>query len=162
MSRITPQPENLARPLYPYSPVVAEGDVVVTAGQVGVDVSGDLVKGGIEAQTRQALENLRSCLRAVGCALSDVLRVNAYLASLDDFATFNSVYREFLRRALSGPYHGRRLAPWCDTRGSRRNRAYKPRRNGVDSASDEKLDVCADCRVVERLTAASERGHRRR
>jgi 2-iminobutanoate/2-iminopropanoate deaminase len=53
------------------------------------------VPGGIEAQTRRALENLTACLRAAGCERVDVLKVNAYLADLGDFEGFNAVYREF-------------------------------------------------------------------
>lgn len=95
MSKRTPQPDGVARPKAPYSPVVVDGDLVYTAGQVGFDENGDVVPGGIEAQTRRALENLTACLRAAGCERGDVLKVNAYLADLGDFEGFNAVYREF-------------------------------------------------------------------
>ena len=95
MSRSTPQPEGVAVPKAPYSPVVVSGDLVYTAGQVGFDERGDVVAGGIEAQTQRTLENLTACLRAAGCELGDVLKVNAYLADLGDFEGFNRVYREF-------------------------------------------------------------------
>ena len=95
MSKLTPQPDGVARPKAPYSPVVVDGGLVYTAGQVGFDENGELVAGGIEAQTRRALENLTSCLRAAGCERADVLKVNAYLADLADFDGFNAVYREF-------------------------------------------------------------------
>jgi len=95
MSRYTPQPHGLARPKAPYSPVVVGGGFVYTAGQVGFDENGDLVPGGIEAQTRRALENLTLCLRAAGCERADVLKVNAYLTDLAHFEGFNAVYREF-------------------------------------------------------------------
>jgi 2-iminobutanoate/2-iminopropanoate deaminase len=95
MSMLTPQPEGVARPRAPYSPVVVDGGLVYTAGQVGFDERCDLVPGGIEAQTHRALENLTACLRAAGCECADVLKVNAYLADLADFEGFNAVYREF-------------------------------------------------------------------
>lgn len=95
MSRLAPQPDGVARPQAPYSPVVVGGGLAYTAGQVGFDENGDLVPGGIEAQTRRALENLTSCLRAAGCGRTDVLKVNAYLADLADFEEFNAVYRGF-------------------------------------------------------------------
>ena len=95
MSKLTPQPDGVAVPKAPYSPVVVDGGLVCTAGQVGFDENGELVPGGIEAQTRRALENLTSCLRAAGCERTDVLKVNAYLADLADFDAFNAVYREF-------------------------------------------------------------------
>jgi 2-iminobutanoate/2-iminopropanoate deaminase len=97
VSRSTPRPEGVAVPKAPYSPVVVSGDLVYTAGQVGFDEQGELVPGGIEEQTRRALENLTACLRAGGCDLADVLKVNAYLADLGTFDGFNSVYREFFR-----------------------------------------------------------------
>jgi 2-iminobutanoate/2-iminopropanoate deaminase len=87
------QPEGLARPAAPYSPVVVSGDLVYTAGQVGFDESGELVAPDIEGQTRQVFQNLVACLRAAGCEPADVLKVNAYLADLGDFAAFNEVYR---------------------------------------------------------------------
>ena len=63
------QPEGLARPAAPYSPVVVSGDLVFTAGQVGFDESGQLTADDITGQSRQAFENLRACLRAAGCEL---------------------------------------------------------------------------------------------
>lgn len=95
-------PEGVVPPASPFSPVVASGDLVWTAGQVGADASGAVVEG-IEAQCRQALENLRLCLGAAGCSLEDVIKVNGYFASLDDFAVYNRVYREF----FSEPYPAR-------------------------------------------------------
>jgi 2-iminobutanoate/2-iminopropanoate deaminase len=103
MSKWTPQPEGVARPKAPYSPVVADGGLVYTAGQVAFDEHGELVPGGIEEQARRALENLTACLRAAGAELSDVLKVNAYLADLGDFAGFNAIYSEF----FSAPYPAR-------------------------------------------------------
>ena len=95
MSRSTPQPDGLVRPKAPYSPVVVDGDLVFTAGQVGFDEQGDLVDGGIEAQARRTLENLTACLQAAGCGLGDVLKVTAFLNDLGDFESYNTVYREF-------------------------------------------------------------------
>jgi 2-iminobutanoate/2-iminopropanoate deaminase len=103
MSREAIQPDGMAVPQAPYSPVVAGGDLVYTAGQVGFDASGELVEGGIVEQTRQALENVRTALAAAGCSLDDVLKVNAYLADLGEFDGFNEVYRTF----FSAPYPAR-------------------------------------------------------
>ena len=103
MTRRTPQPDGVVVPKAPYSPVVVDGDLAVTAGQVGFDGSGELVPGGIEPQTRQALDNLTACLRAAGCERGDVLKVNAYLADLGDFEAFNAVYREYFQ----APYPAR-------------------------------------------------------
>ena len=95
MTRHAIQPPDLATPTAPYSPVVVSGDHVYTAGQVAFEDTGAVVGGGVEAQTRQALTNVRSCLVAAGCTRDDVVKVNAYLADLADFDAYNAVYREF-------------------------------------------------------------------
>jgi 2-iminobutanoate/2-iminopropanoate deaminase len=97
------QPEGLPVPKPPYSPVVVSGDTVYTAGQTGVDGDGKIVEGGIAAQTRQTLDNVRTCVEAAGCTLDDVVKVNAYLADLDDFPAYNEVYLDF----FSKPYPAR-------------------------------------------------------
>jgi 2-iminobutanoate/2-iminopropanoate deaminase len=91
------QPEGLAVPAAPYSPVVVSGDLVVTAGQVAHDVEGKIVADDIEAQTRQVLDNLSRALEAAGCGLEDVIKVNAFLTDLGNFETYNAVYREYFR-----------------------------------------------------------------
>jgi 2-iminobutanoate/2-iminopropanoate deaminase len=97
------QPEGLAVPKPPYSPVVVSGDTVYTAGQIANDPDGNLVEGGIAEQARQTLENIRTCLEAAGCTMDDVVKVNAYLADLGDFPGYNEVYVEFFGR----PYPAR-------------------------------------------------------
>ena len=97
------QPDDVATPSFPYSPVVASGDLVVTAGQVANDATGTIVAEDVEGQTRQVLHNIRACLAAAGCGLGDVIKVNAFLTNLDDFDVYNAVYREY----FSAPYPAR-------------------------------------------------------
>jgi len=97
------QPEGMAVPKPPYSPVVVSGDTVYTAGQIANDPEGNLVAGGIAEQARRTLENVRTCVEAAGCTLDDVVKVNAYLADLGDFPAYNEVYVEF----FSQPYPAR-------------------------------------------------------
>jgi 2-iminobutanoate/2-iminopropanoate deaminase len=97
------QPDGIARPSSPYSPVFVSGDLVYTAGQIGADSSGSIVDGGVEAQCRQALDNLRACLQAAGCELTDVIKVNGYLVDLGDFAVYNKIYGEYFKE----PYPAR-------------------------------------------------------
>jgi 2-iminobutanoate/2-iminopropanoate deaminase len=75
--------------------VVVAGDTVYTAGQIANGPDGNLVEGGIEEQTRQTLENVKACVEAGGLTMADVVKVNAYLSSLDDFAGYNAVYKEY-------------------------------------------------------------------
>lgn len=95
MARDAIQPPDVVAPKAPYSPVVISGDHVFTAGQVAFDATGAVVAEDMEAQTRQALRNVQSCLAAAGCTLEDVVKVNAYLADLADFDAYNAAYREF-------------------------------------------------------------------
>jgi len=95
MARDAIQPPDVVTPKAPYSPVVVSGDHVFTAGQVAFDATGAVVAEDMDAQTRQALRNVQSCLAAAGCTLEDVVKVNAYLADLGDFDAYNTVYREF-------------------------------------------------------------------
>lgn len=95
MTRDAIQPDGVARPKAPFSPVVVSGDHVFTAGQVGYHTSGELVAGGVAEQTRQALENLRACLEAAGSGLAHVVKVTAFLADLGDFEAYNAVYRDY-------------------------------------------------------------------
>lgn len=103
MPRQALQPQGLAVPQAPYSPLVVSGDLVFTAGQVAFDEQGQVVPGGIEEQARQVFENLGRCLAAAGCGFADVVKVNAYLADMADFAAYNEVYRSY----FSPPYPAR-------------------------------------------------------
>jgi 2-iminobutanoate/2-iminopropanoate deaminase len=97
------QPEGMAKPRPPYSPVVVSGDTVYTAGQVAYDREGNIVEGGIAEQTRRVLENVRACLEAAGCTLDDVVKVTAFLVDVGEVAAYNEVYREF----FAEPYPAR-------------------------------------------------------
>ena len=67
----------------PYSQGVSSGDFVYTAGQIGLDPeTADLVKGGVQAETRQALTNLSHVLRACGSSLSLALKTTVYLSDM--------------------------------------------------------------------------------
>lgn len=81
----------------PYSQAVSQDGWVFTAGQVGLDpATGELVPGGIEAETRQALQNLGHVLEAAGCTVAQVLKTTIYLADMADFSTVNQLYGGFL------------------------------------------------------------------
>jgi len=80
----------------PYSQGVQVGKLIFTAGQGGLDpATGRLVEGGIEAQTRQTLNNLSSILQAAGSSLSQVVKTTVFLQNIADFQTMNRVYAEF-------------------------------------------------------------------
>ena len=80
----------------PYSVGISAGGLVFTAGQIGLDPqTGELAAGGIEAQTRQVMSNLRNVLQAAGSDLQEVVKTTVFLKNLSDFAAFNAVYGEY-------------------------------------------------------------------
>jgi 2-iminobutanoate/2-iminopropanoate deaminase len=97
-----PDPETIttsaaAAPAAHYSQAVVHDGVVYTAGAIGGEPgSGRLVPGGVEAQTRQALANLRAVLEAAGSDFSRVLKATCYLADPSHFQAFNAAYAEVL------------------------------------------------------------------
>jgi 2-iminobutanoate/2-iminopropanoate deaminase len=78
-----------------YSQIVEANGFVFVAGQVGDDhATGDVVAGGIEAQTRAMFVNVERCLAAVGLGLGDIVKSTVYLVEMDDWAVYNAVFRE--------------------------------------------------------------------
>lgn len=80
----------------PYSVAVQTGQMVYTAGQIGLNpTTGELVPGGIEAETRQVLTNLQNVLEASGSSLGDVVKTTVFLRDMADFVKMNAIYGEF-------------------------------------------------------------------
>ena len=80
----------------PYSPAILAGDTLYLAGQLGRDpVTTQLVPGGIEAETRQALTNIREVLREAGMDFGNVVNTTGFIVDFKDFDAYNKVYREF-------------------------------------------------------------------
>ncbi len=88
----------------PYSQAIENHGLVYCSGQIGLDPrSGTLVEGGVEAETRRALENLRAVLAAAGLGFGDIVKTTIFLADLADFDVVNRIYGEH----LSAPYPAR-------------------------------------------------------
>lgn len=83
----------------PFSPAVRAGDFVYVSGQVAMNEHGEIISGGIEAQTKQTMQNVIAVLNEAGCTLEDVAKVNVWLDDTRDFWTFNRVYAEFFTGA---------------------------------------------------------------
>ena len=80
----------------PYSQAIRVGDLVYTAGQLGIDpATGKLVEGGIQAQTRQALTNLAAVLEAAGSDPAHVVKTTVFLQDIGEFKAMNEVYATF-------------------------------------------------------------------
>jgi 2-iminobutanoate/2-iminopropanoate deaminase len=79
----------------PYSPVVEHNGLVFISGQVPLDpATKQIVPGGIEEQTRQALSNLKGALAAAGLTPADVLKTTVFLTDMGHYAAMNAIYAE--------------------------------------------------------------------
>lgn len=84
----------------PYEQAIKVGEFVYTAGQIPIDPkTGNFVEGGVAAQTRQVLENLKSVLEAAGSSLDRVVKATVFLKNIGDFSAMNEVYSEYLGEA---------------------------------------------------------------
>lgn len=96
MNRTIIHTQDAPKAIGPYSQAVRVGDFIYTAGQVPiVPATGDLIAGEIEAQTRQALTNIKAVLEAAGSGLDKVVKTTVFMTDLGDFARMNGVYAEF-------------------------------------------------------------------
>ena len=76
-----------------YSQAIQVGEMLWLAGQIGLDpATREMVPGGLEAETRRALDNCRAVLEAAGFSLQDVVQVQIFLADITDYAKLNEVY----------------------------------------------------------------------
>lgn len=88
--------EKAPKAIGPYSAGMTLGNLVYTAGQIPVDpATAKMVEGGIEAEARQSLTNLKNVLEAAGSGLAYVVKTTCFLADMGEFAAFNAVYAEF-------------------------------------------------------------------
>ncbi|EES89573.1 RidA family protein [Helicobacter canadensis] len=78
----------------PYSQAISANGIIYTSGQIGLTPSGELVQG-IEAQTRQVLENLSEVLKASNSGLSQVIKTTIFLSDMEHFGIVNGIYAEF-------------------------------------------------------------------
>lgn len=80
----------------PYSQAIRVGDTVWLAGQISLDpVTGGLITGNIEIETRQVMANIEAVLKAAGLELKDVVQTQVYLTDLNEYQKFNEVYAEY-------------------------------------------------------------------
>lgn len=95
---------NAPKAIGPYSQAIAAGGTVYLSGQVALDpATGELVKGGFEAEARRVFENLRAVAEASGSSLAAAVRVTVFLTDFNQFAVANTIMQEF----FSEPYPAR-------------------------------------------------------
>ncbi len=81
----------MSTPIGPYTPIVRAGDLLVVSGQLGLR-DGEMVSGGVEAETTQALANLEALLAGEGASMRDVIKTTVFLRHMRDFEIMNAAY----------------------------------------------------------------------
>ena len=85
-------------PVGPYSQGIRFGDFVFVAGEKGISPeTGKIVEGGIAAETRQTLDNVKAILEEAGLTMDDAVRSVVYITDLSEFGTMNDVYAEYFQ-----------------------------------------------------------------
>lgn len=88
--------DNAPKAIGPYSQAVGYNGLFFLSGQIPVvPETGEVIEGGIQAQTRQVIENLRAVLLAAGLDLTHVLKTTIYLKNMTDFTIVNGIYAAF-------------------------------------------------------------------
>jgi 2-iminobutanoate/2-iminopropanoate deaminase len=96
--------ENAPAAIGPYSQGITAGKIIFLSGQLGLNPqTGKLAEGGIAAETKQALENIKAVLTAAGSNLANVVKADVYLADMSEFSKMNEVYATY----FSEPYPAR-------------------------------------------------------
>lgn len=82
--------------LGPYSHAVAAGELIFLSGQGPFNPDGSgVTRGSLEEETRLTFSNIQAVLQAAGSSLADVVKVTVYLKDMDQFASFNALYKEY-------------------------------------------------------------------
>ena len=84
----------------PFSEAVRVGNMLYLAGQIGLDESGNMVSGGIAAETRQTMENIRTTLERHGSSLDQIIKVTVMLADMAEWNEMNKMYVSYFDKHL--------------------------------------------------------------
>lgn len=85
--------DNAPKAIGPYSQAIAYKDLVFISGQIPINPANGNIEGGtIEEQSERVLKNMEAILVAAGSGLSNTVKCTVYLADMNDFASFNTVY----------------------------------------------------------------------
>ena len=81
----------------PYCHAKLAGNTLYISGQLGLDPATGVLAEGVEAQAKQALENLGAILKTAGMDYADVVKTTVFLADISDFAAINAIYAEYFQ-----------------------------------------------------------------
>ena len=95
MGNITISTSQAPAAIGPYAQAVQAGNILYTSGQLGIEPQSGALPEGVEAQTRQSLDNIDAILESAGYARTDVVKTTVFLKDLNDFAAVNAIYGAF-------------------------------------------------------------------
>jgi 2-iminobutanoate/2-iminopropanoate deaminase len=96
MNKIIINTNKAPKAIGPYSQGVSVGQFIFTAGQIAIDpASGNIIEGGIEAETKQALLNIKNILESAGSDMNMIVKTTVFLNDINDFNRMNEVYKTF-------------------------------------------------------------------
>ena len=93
--KIYPSSKN---PDFPFSEAVAYGGVLYLSGDIGTGSDGKLVEGGIGAESRQAMDNIKATLGRHGLGMGDIIKCTVFLADISEWPDFNKVYAVYFEK----------------------------------------------------------------
>ncbi len=87
------------QPIGPYSQAVRVGKLIFLSGQIGIDPNnGNLVSGGITAETHQVMKNIQAILAEAKLSFANIVKTTIFLTNLSDFTEVNQIYAEYLSK----------------------------------------------------------------
>lgn len=95
MARETINAKNAPAAVGPYVHAVKAGNTLYTSGQLGLIPETGVLPEGVEAQAKQAMENLKAVVEAAGMTMADIVKTTVFLADINDFATVNEIYASY-------------------------------------------------------------------
>ena len=95
MARETINAKNAPAAVGPYVHAVKAGNTLYTSGQLGLIPETGVLPEGVEAQAKQAMENLKAVVEAAGMTMADIVKTTVFLADINDFAAFIGVYAKY-------------------------------------------------------------------
>ena len=99
MSKAAITSPELSPPVGPFSQAIKVDGFIYFSGQVGQDpATGQIVEGGIVAETERVFQNLSAVLKAAGKSFDDVVRVGVFLTSMSDYVALNGIYAKHFRQ----------------------------------------------------------------
>ncbi|WP_205435881.1 RidA family protein [Helicobacter suis] len=95
--------EHAPKAIGPYSQAIETQGLVFVSGQLGLNANGEFAGNNIEAQAKQAMENIKAILKAANLGMESIVKTTILLKNLEDFAAVNSVYGSYFQE----PYPAR-------------------------------------------------------